>query len=73
MKRDYMPRRTHFLVAAGISCLWLVGCGGKTQPVGQPASAQHGFGAAPIAAQPIANEQRVTLHVAGMTKLQGIT
>ena len=71
-----MPKRRTVLLAAGFFVtVILAGCITKTQP--QTGSAPQKEASASVLANGespnSAKEQRVTLHVEGMTKVQGIT
>jgi ABC-type phosphate transport system substrate-binding protein len=70
-----MFKPTLVTLALGLSALLLVGCTTKTQP--QADSAPQKGASSSVAAKgksaSAAKEQRVTLYVEGMTKVQGIT
>ncbi len=70
-----MRDRWTVLLSVGVFALLVAGCTTKTQP--QTGSAPQKEAPASVAvnseSSTLAREQRVTLHVEGMTKIQGIT
>lgn len=68
-------RRTVLLAASVVIAVILAGCTTKTQPQtgGAPQKEAPASVTANSESSTLAKEQQVTLHVEGMTKVQGIT